>query len=77
MVTYALVAIHVVVSLLLTLFILLHSGKGTGLSDMFGGGGAGSMGAGGAVERNLDRITIAAAIVFTITTVLLGLRLSS
>ncbi len=75
MVTYALVGVHVVVSLLLTLFILLHSGKGTGLSDMFGGG-AGSMGAGGAVERNLDRITIAAAIVFTITTVLLGLRLS-
>lgn len=75
MITYALIGVHVVVSLLLVLFILLHSGKGTGLSDMFGGG-AGSMGAGGAVERNLDRITIAAAIIFTITTVLLGLRLS-
>lgn len=76
MITYALVAVHVLVSGLLVLFILLHSGKGTGLSDMFGGGG-GSMGAGGAVERNLDRITIAAAIVFAITTVLLGLRLSA
>ena len=76
MITLGLVAVHVVVSLLLVLFILLHSGKGTGLSDMFGGG-AGSMGAGGAVERNLDRITIAAAIVFTITTILLGLRLSA
>jgi preprotein translocase subunit SecG len=75
-ITYALVAVHVLVSGLLVLFILLHSGKGTGLSDMFGGGG-GSMGAGGAVERNLDRITIAAAIVFAITTVLLGLRLSA
>jgi len=75
-ITLGLVAVHVVVSLLLVLFILLHSGKGTGLSDMFGGG-AGSMGAGGAVERNLDRITIAAAIVFTITTILLGLRLSA
>lgn len=75
MITYVLVGIHIIVSGLLVLFILLHSGKGTGLSDMFGGGG-GSMGAGGAVERNLDRITIAAAIVFTITTVLLGLRLS-
>jgi preprotein translocase subunit SecG len=74
-ITYALVGVHVAVSMLLVLFILLHSGKGTGLSDMFGGGG-GSMGAGGAVERNLDRITIAASIVFTITTVLLGLRLS-
>ena len=76
MITLVLVGVHTVVSLLLVLFILLHSGKGTGLSDMFGGGG-GSMGAGGAVERNLDRITIAAAIVFTITTVLLGLRLSA
>jgi len=75
-ITLVLVGVHTVVSLLLVLFILLHSGKGTGLSDMFGGGG-GSMGAGGAVERNLDRITIAAAIVFTITTVLLGLRLSA
>ena len=75
MITYVLVSVHVVVSMLLVLFILLHSGKGTGLSDMFGGG-AGSMGAGGAVERNLDRITIAASLVFTITTVLLGLRLS-
>ena len=76
MITYILVGIHILVAGLLVLFILLHSGKGTGLSDMFGGGG-GSMGAGGAVERNLDRITIAAAIVFTITTVLLGLRLSA
>ena len=76
MITYLLVGVHTIVSLLLVLFILLHSGKGTGLSDMFGGGG-GSMGAGGAVERNLDRITIAAALVFTITTVLLGLRLSA
>ena len=75
MITLVLVSVHVAVSMLLVLFILLHSGKGTGLSDMFGGG-AGSMGAGGAVERNLDRITIAASIVFTITTVLLGLRLS-
>ena len=76
MITYALIGVHVLVAGLLVLFILLHSGKGTGLSDLFGGGG-GSMGAGGAVERNLDRITIAAAIVFTITTVLLGLRLSA
>ncbi len=74
MINIALLAVHVVVSLLLVLFILLHSGRGTGLSDVFGGGG-GSMGATGAVERNLDRITIAAASVFAITTILLGLRL--
>jgi preprotein translocase subunit SecG len=74
MVNIALIAVHIVASLLLVLFILLHSGRGTGLSDVFGGGG-GSMGATGAVERNLDRITIAAASVFAITTILLGLRL--
>jgi preprotein translocase subunit SecG len=75
-ITIGLIAVHVVVSSLLVLFILLHSGRGTGLSDMFGGGG-GSMGASGAVERNLDRITIATSIIFTLTTILLGLRLSS
>ncbi|HYZ91372.1 MAG TPA: preprotein translocase subunit SecG [Actinomycetota bacterium] len=75
MINIVLVSIHVVASLLLVLFILLHSGRGTGLSDVFGGGG-GMMGATGAVERNLDRITIAAAIVFAFTTILLGLRLS-
>jgi preprotein translocase subunit SecG len=70
-----LVSIHVVACLLLILFILLHSGRGTGLSDVFGGGG-GMSGATGAVERNLDRITIAAVVVFAVTTILLGLRLS-
>lgn len=75
MINIVLVSLHVLASLLLVLFILLHSGRGTGLSDVFGGGG-GSMGATGAVERNLDRITIAAAIVFGLTTILLGLRLS-
>jgi preprotein translocase subunit SecG len=74
MINIGLVVAHVIASMLLVLFILLHSGRGTGLSDVFGGGG-GSMGATGAVERNLDRITIAAATVFAITTVLLGLRL--
>ena len=72
--TVALIVVHVGVSLLLILFILLHSGRGTGLSDMFGGGG-GALGGTGAVERNLDRITIAASIVFGLTTVLIGLRL--
>jgi len=75
MVNIVLVSLHVAASLLLVLFILLHSGRGTGLSDVFGGGG-GMSGATGAVERNLDRITIVAALVFGLTTVLLGLRLS-
>ena len=75
MVTWVLIGLHVVASLLLVLFILLHSGRGTGLSDVFGGGSS-MMGASGAVERNLDRITIAAAIVYGLTTILLGLLLT-
>lgn len=75
MINAVLIGIHIIASLLLVLFILLHSGRGTGLSDVFGGGGGG-LGATGAIEKNLDRITIAAAIVYAITTILLGLRLS-
>jgi preprotein translocase subunit SecG len=60
------IVIHLVASLFLIVFVLLHSGKGGGLSDMFGGG-AGLSG-GTTVERNLDRITIATAIVFGLTT---------
>ena len=73
-ITWLLIGVHIVASLLLVLFILLHSGRGTGLSDVFGGGGGG-VGAAGAIEKNLDRITIAAALVYGITTILLGLRL--
>lgn len=75
MINWLLIGVHVIASLLLVLFILLHSGKGTGLSDVFGGG-AGGMGASGAIEKNLDRITIGAAIIYSITTIVLGLRLS-
>ncbi len=74
MIDLVLVSIHVLVSLLLVVFILLHSGKGTGLSDMFGGGGG--VGGTGTMERNLDRITIAVGIVFGLTTILLGLRMT-
>jgi preprotein translocase subunit SecG len=68
---------HLLVSALLIVFILLHAGRGGGLSDMFGGGagGGGSMAGSTVVERNLDRITVATAVVFTFTTILLSLRL--
>jgi preprotein translocase subunit SecG len=73
--TAVIVGVHVLVSLLLILLILLHSGRGGGLSDMFGGG-VGSAAVGSTVvERNLDRITVATAIIFAFTTVLLALRL--
>lgn len=61
------VAIHILASLLLILFVLLHAGKGGGLSDMFGGG-AGSLSGGTAVEKNLDRITVITGLVFGATT---------
>ena len=62
-----------VLSVLLSLLILLHKGKGGGLSDMFGGGISSSAGSSGVAERNLDRITVAVAITWTITIVGLGL----
>ena len=63
----------VLTSLFLTVLILLHKGRGGGLSDMFGGGISSSAGSSGVAERNLDRITVAVAIIWTITIVGLGL----
>lgn len=66
---------HIAVSLILIVLVLLHAGRGGGLSDMFGGGSlGGSMAGSTVVERNLDRITVIVAVVFTFTTILLGLR---
>jgi preprotein translocase subunit SecG len=60
------IVIHLVAALFLIIFILLHSGKGSGLSDMFGGGS--SMSGGTSMERRLDQITIVTASVFGLTT---------
>ena len=60
-------------SFFLIMSILLHKGKGGALSDMFGGGISSSAGSSGVAERNLDRITVAVAIIWTITIVGLGL----
>jgi preprotein translocase subunit SecG len=59
--------------LFLTLLILLHKGKGGGLSDMFGGGMSTSLGSSSVAERNLDRFTIAVAVVWFACIVGLGL----
>jgi len=63
----------VVTSLFLTLLILLHKGRGGGLSDMFGGGVSSSLGSSGVAERNLNRFTIAVGIIWTAVIVLLNL----
>lgn len=74
--TISLIAVHVIASLTMIFLILLHSGKGGGLSDLFGGGaGSGAMAGATIVEKNLDRLTIIAATVFVFTTVLLSIRL--
>jgi preprotein translocase subunit SecG len=62
-----------VTSLLLTLLILLHKGRGGGLSDMFGGGINNTMGSSGVAERNLNRITIILGLVWVTTVIILGL----
>jgi len=60
-------------NLFLILLILMHKGKGGGLSDMFGGGVSTSLGGSSIAERNLDRFTIAVGIVWFVTVVGLGL----
>jgi len=73
--TAIVVSIHVIVSSLLILLVLLHSGKGGGLSDMFGGGLGATAAGSTVVEKNLDRITVVAALVFSFTTIALVLLL--
>jgi len=71
-----LIVLDVVSALILVFLILLHSGRGGGLSDMFGGGQlGGSMAGSTVVERNLDRLTIITAVVFGFATLILALRL--
>lgn len=63
----------VVLSVLLLVLVLLHKGKGGGLSDMFGGGMSSSLGGSSIAEKNLDRITVAVALIWTATIFALGL----
>lgn len=72
-----LIVIDVAAALALIFLILLHSGRGGGLSDMFGGGQlGGSMAGSTVVERNLDRLTVIAAIIFIFSSVILALRVN-
>jgi preprotein translocase subunit SecG len=75
-VTAIFVVIHVIAALTLILFILLHAGRGGGVSEMFGGGMQTQAMGSTVMERNLDRITIITAIVFTGTTIILAFRLT-
>jgi preprotein translocase subunit SecG len=65
--------ILIVTSLLLIMSVLLHKGKGGGLSDMFGGGVSGGLSGSSVVERNLDRISVILSIIWISCIVALGL----
>ena len=72
---YTLIVLLVITSVLLTLLILLHRGKGGGLSDLFGGGVSSTLSGSSVVEKNLDRITIFIGIVWAASIVAQGLVL--
>jgi preprotein translocase subunit SecG len=62
-----------ITSLLLTLLILLHKGRGGGLSDMFGGGMSSGLSSSGVAERNLNRFTITLGVTWGVVIIALGL----
>ncbi len=67
----------ILTSLLLILLVLLHKGRGGGLSDMFGGGVSSGLGGSSVAERNLDRITIGAGVIWFACIIALGLLLKA
>ncbi len=70
------IVIHIILSLGLTTLVLLHSGKGGGLSDVFGGGmSTSNLGGSTVVERNLDRLTVIVGILFGLSTFILTFAL--
>jgi len=64
-----------ILNVLVIVFVLLHKGKGGGLSDLFGGGVSSSLGGSSVAERNLDRITIALLVIWAATIVALNLAI--
>jgi preprotein translocase subunit SecG len=67
----------IITSMLMVLLVLLHKGKGGGLSDMFGGGISSNLGGSSVVERNLDRLTIGTGVIWFVSIVILGLLLKA
>jgi preprotein translocase subunit SecG len=74
-VALALSILLVITSILMILLVLLHKGKGSGLSDLFGGGMSSTYGGSSVVEKNLDRITIVVGGIWFATIIALGLVL--
>jgi preprotein translocase subunit SecG len=74
-VTLALEILLGILNVLVVVLVLLHKGKGGGLSDLFGGGVSSSLGGSSVAERNLDRITIGLILIWSATIVALGLAI--
>ena len=70
---YIVIAVHVICAIGLVLFVLLHSGKGTGVSSLFGSGMPASATGTGMIEKNLDRITVGFGAGYVVTALLLML----
>lgn len=75
--TIALAVVLVITSILLVVLILLHRGKGGGLSDLFGGGVSSSIGGSSVAERNLDRLTVGLGLVWVACIIAVGLLVST
>ena len=75
MLTWVIIAVECAAAVALAFLVLLHSGRGGGISDLMGGSIGSAATGSTVVERNLDRITIAVALVFTFSTLALDLRL--
>lgn len=76
-IAWTLGVILVISNLLLMLLVLLHRGRGGGLSDLFGGGFSSSLGGSSLAERNLDRFTIAIGLIWAASVIGFGLVLSA
>lgn len=72
---YTLIVLLIITSALLTMLVLLHRGKGGGLSSMFGGGVSSSLAGSSVAEKNLDRYTVLVGIVWVACIIGLGLWL--
>ncbi|HLH58023.1 MAG TPA: preprotein translocase subunit SecG [Streptosporangiaceae bacterium] len=68
--------ILIITSLVMVLLVLLHKGKGGGLSDMFGGGVSSTLGSSSVVERNLDRLTVFFGVLWFVCIIGLGLLIN-
>ena len=71
-INWTLIAVLILTSVFLTMLILMHKGKGGGMSDMFGGGMSSSLGSSGVAERNLNRFTALVAIIWVASIILIG-----